>query len=127
MLSVRGQPSALPLRVERKAVWQGVRVCLFCADRGMFWGGCTSCFHSDRPHSVFTASCMGNSSAGEAFAERCGSAIITAGSGPCHITQQYKFDLDQVWAHDYFFFFCVCQISRALREGFMPACLLLSW
>lgn len=44
---------------------------------------------------------MHNSSAGEALAECCGSTIITAGSGPCHITQQYKFDLDQVWAHDY--------------------------
>lgn len=52
---------------------------------------------------VFTVSCTGNSSAGEAFTKHCGSAIITAGSGPCHITQQYKFDLDQVWAHDYIF------------------------
>jgi len=22
---------------------------------------------------------------------------------PCHITQQYKFDLDRAWAHDYAF------------------------
>lgn len=50
---------------------------------------------------MFAASCTGNSSAGEALAECCGSTIITAGSGPCHITQHYKFDLDQVWAHDY--------------------------
>lgn len=78
-------------------------LCLFCADRGMFWEACTSCFHSDRPHSVFTVSRTANSSAGEALAEHCGSTIITAGSGPCHITQQYKFDLDQVWAHDYIF------------------------
>lgn len=74
---------------------------LFCADQGMFGGACTGCFHSDRPHSLCAVSCTGNSSAGEAFADCCGSTIITAGSGPCHITQQYKFDLDQVWAHDY--------------------------
>lgn len=103
MRSVRGEPSTLPLWVERKVVWQGVTVCLSCADRGMFWRACTSCFRSDRPHSVFTVSRTGNSSAGEALAERCGSTIITAGAGPCHITQQYKFDLDQVWAHDYIF------------------------
>ncbi|KAI1243418.1 hypothetical protein IHE44_0001024, partial [Lamprotornis superbus] len=36
----------------------------------------------------------------EALAERCGSTIITAGSGPCHITQQYKFDLDQIFLRD---------------------------
>lgn len=97
------QPSTLSLRVERKVVWQEITLCVFCADRGMFWGACTSRFHSDRPHSVFTVSRTDNSSAGEALAERCGSTMITAGSGPCHITQQYKFDLDQVWAHDYTF------------------------
>lgn len=97
-------------------VWHGVMLCLFCADRGMFGGACTSCFHSDRPHSVFAVSRTGNSSAGEALAECCGSTIITAGSGPCHITQQYKFDLDQVWAHDYI----SVKLAERLGEDFMP-------
>jgi len=66
MRSVRGEPSTLPLRAERKVVWHGVMVCLLYADRGMFWGACTSCFHSDRPRALFTVSCPGNSSAGEA-------------------------------------------------------------
>lgn len=42
---------------------------------------------------------------------------------PCHITQQYKFDLDRVWARDYVF---VKLVQRSVRifgclRAFAPA------